>query len=214
MDGRHGQLLAMATTTQDPRSLDSEVTYELIHPFARRPSKSPTVSTDRRRQPMQWAETVSPFTEAPDRGAMESEADRLIGEALDELRDESFDEAVANLVEETEQAIGERFANESPSSASERERFADAHLANVRFESHQYLEALEAGLQGLDLESFNEQQLDEVLDRFDPETGELTPAGEEFIGKLVKKAKSAVKFVAKTAKNVAARSPAPSSDRC
>jgi hypothetical protein len=68
---------------------------------------------------MQWAETVSPFTEAPDRGAMESETDRLIGEALDELRDESFDEAVANLVEETEQVIGERFANESPASASE-----------------------------------------------------------------------------------------------
>ena len=133
---------------------------------------------------------------------MESETDRLIGEALDELRDESFDEAVANLVEETEQAIGERFANESPASASERERYADAHLANVRFESHQYLEALEAGLQGLDLESFNEQQLDEVLDRLDPETGELTPAGEEFIGKLVKKAKSAVKFVVKTAKNI------------
>jgi hypothetical protein len=202
VDGRHGQLLTMATTTQDPRSLDSELTYELIHPFSEAAFAKPNGFERAAPEPVQWTETVSPFTEAPDRGAMESEGDRLIGEALDELRDESFDEAVANLVEETEQAIGERFANESPSSASERERFADAHLANVRFESHQYLEALETGLQGLDLESFNEQQLDEMLDRLDPNLGELTPAGEEFIGKLVRKAKSAVKFVVKTAKNI------------
>ena len=194
--------LSMATTTQDVHGLDSEVTYELIHPFSEAAFAKPNGFDRPAPAPEQWAETVSPFTETPDRGATESETDRLIGEALDELRDESFDEAVANLVEETEQAIGERFANESPSSASERERFADAHLANVRFESHQYLEALETGLQGLDLESFNEQQLDEMLDRLDPEAGELTPAGEEFIGKLVKKAKSAVKFVVKTAKNI------------
>ena len=192
----------MATTTQDPHSLESEVTYELISPFAEAAFGKPNGHDRSAPLPQQWAETVSPFTEAPDRGAMESEADRLISEALDELRDEGFDEAVASLVEETEQVVGERFANESPSSASERERYADTHLANVRFESHQYLEALEAGLQGLDLDSLNEQQLDEVLDRLDPETGELTPAGEEFIGKLVKKAKSAVKFVAKTAKNI------------
>jgi hypothetical protein len=192
----------MATTTQDPRGLESEVTYELIQPFAEAAFEKPNSQDRSAPAAMQWAETVSPFTEAPDRGAMESEADRLIAEALDELRDESFDEAVANLVEETEQAIGERFANESPASASERERYANAHLANVRFESHQYLEALEAGLQGLDLESLNEHQLDEVLDRLDPETGELTPAGEEFIGKLVKKARSAVKFVVNTAKNI------------
>lgn len=192
----------MATTTQEPRSLDSEAMYELIHPFAEAAFEKSNGLDRSAAVSVQFAETVSPFTEAPERGETESEADRLIDEALDELRDEGFDEAVANLVEETEQAIGERFANESPASSSERERYADAQLANVRFESHQYLEALEAGLQGLDLESLNDQQLDEVLDRLDPETGELTPAGEEFIGKLVKKAKSAVKFVAKTAKNI------------
>lgn len=192
----------MRTTSQDPRSIDTETMYELIHPFAEAAFEGPNGHDRSAPTPQQWAETLSPFTEAPDRGAMESEADRLIGEALDELRDESFDEAVANLVEETEQAIGDRFANESPASASDRARYADAHLANVRFESHQYLEALEAGLQGLDLESLNEQQLDEVLDRLDPETGELTPAGEEFIGKFVKKAKGAVKFVVNTAKKI------------
>ena len=38
--------------------------------------------------------------------------------------------------------------------------------------------------------------------RFDPQTGELTPAGEEFIGAIVRKAKNVVKFVANTAKSV------------
>src|SRR5688500_14246657 len=83
-DGRHGQLLTMATTTQDPRSLDSEVTYELIHPFSEAAFATPNGLDRAAPAPMQWAETVSPFTEAPDRGAMESEADRLIGEALEE----------------------------------------------------------------------------------------------------------------------------------
>ena len=57
-------------------------------------------------------------------------------------------------------------------------------------------------MQGLNLESLNEQQLDEVLDRLDPQIGELTPAGEEFIGSLIKKAKKAVKVVASTVKKV------------
>src|SRR5262245_808258 len=191
----------MATTTQDPLSANTEAMYELIHPFSEAAFEKPN-GHDRSVATAQWAETVSPFTEAPDRGVMESEADRLMSEALDELRDEGFDEAVANLAEETEQAVADRFSNESPSSANERERYADAQLASVRFESHQYLEALEAGLQGLNLESLNEQQLDEVLERLDPEIGELTPAGEEFIGSLVRKAKKAVKFVANTAKSL------------
>jgi hypothetical protein len=201
MDGPDDEIRAMATTTTDPRSLDSEAMYELIQPFSEAAFAKPN-GHDRSAEAGQWSETVSPFTEAPDRSSSESEAERLMSEALDELRDEGFDEAVANLAEETEQVIGDRFSNESASSASERERYGDAHLANVRFESHQYLEALEAGLQGLSLESLNEQQLDEVLDRLDPETRDLTPAGEEFVGSLIKKAKKAVKFVANTAKTI------------
>ena len=49
--------------------------------------------------------------------------------------------------------VAERFTGETPSSAQERERYADAHLAPVRFEAQQYLQALEAGLAGLDVGS-------------------------------------------------------------
>lgn len=149
-----------------------------------------------------WSESETPFAEATGGLVTESGSERMLADAFAELRDEAFDEALAYLAEETEQAVADRFTNESPSSAPERERYADAHLSPVRFEAEQYLEALESGLTGKDLESLSEQQLDEVLDRLDPQTGELTPAGEEFIGSLIRKAKSAVKFVVNTAKTV------------
>jgi hypothetical protein len=149
-----------------------------------------------------WHEGATPFAEAAAGMPSQSEADRLYFEALAELRDESFDEAVAFLAEETEQAVADRFTGESPTSGPERERYADSYLSPVRFEAEQYLDALYEGLQGMDLESLGEQQLGEVLDRFDPKGSDLSPAGEEFVGKLVRKAKKAVKFVAGAAKSL------------
>jgi hypothetical protein len=191
----------MATTTQEPPDFETQTMYELVHPFSEAALVKPN-GHGRLPAAAEWTATMTPFAEMPDQLAGESQVERLLADALDELRDETFDEAVANLVEETEQAVGDRFAGELPSSVAERARFADAHLANVRFESHQYLNALEAGLQGLNIESLDEQQLDAGLDRLDPETRDLTPAGEEFIGGLVRKAKNAVKFVANTVKTV------------
>lgn len=149
-----------------------------------------------------WTENLTPFADTEAGVLPESEFDRLLSEAFTELRDEAFDEAVSFLAEETEQVVAERFTGEAPSSMAERERFAETHLSGVRFEAEQYLQSLEEGLAGMDVESLTDQQLDEVLDRFAPQTGELSPAGEEFIGKLIKKAKGAVKFVAKAAKGV------------
>jgi hypothetical protein len=149
-----------------------------------------------------WSETVSPFAETIGEQRDAGSAEHLVAEALAELRDESFDEAVAYLAEETEQAIADRFGDEVGYATEERERFGDAHLSGARFEAVQYLDRLEEGLAGLDLGSMSEQQLDEVLDRFDPEVHEVSPASEEFIGALVRKAKKAVKFVANAAKGV------------
>jgi hypothetical protein len=150
-----------------------------------------------------WNENITPFAETVSGIGQESDAARLFSEAFSELRDEAFDEALASLAEETEQAVADRFTNETPATAAERERFGDAHLSGVRFEAEQYLQSLEEGLAVVDVQSLSEEQLDAALDRFDPQLGgELTPAGEEFIGGLVRKAKKAVKFVANTAKKV------------
>ena len=151
--------------------------------------------------PARWSETVTPFAELPSDAAGESAAEQAFAEALHELRDEGFDEAVALLAEETEQAVGDRFTSESSVSASERERFGEAYLAPIRFEATQYLRSLEAGLANADVQSLSETQLETLLDSFDPELpAEVTPAGEEFIGKLIKKAKSVVGVVSKVAK--------------
>ena len=149
-----------------------------------------------------WNETASPFAEAVTGEGTQSEVDRQVAELFDELRDEAFDEAVAYLAEETERDVSDRFANEGPSSIAERERFADSRLQEVRYEAERYLDSLAEGVQQFELSTLNEQQLDEMLERFEPQPNEVTPAGEEFIGALARKAKSAIKHVVKTAKKL------------
>jgi hypothetical protein len=193
---------ALMLTMQDSRDEQFDSHFESSSPFAE--ATPPSVNgSGSGRNFASWSETVSPFALTADEGVQESTSETAIAEAFAALRDETFDEALASLAEETEGAIAERFTSETAASAVERERYGDSQLAGVRFEAQQYLDALEAGIQGLDVASLSPEQLQETLDRFDPETRDLTPAGEEFIGALVRKAKKAVKFVTKTALNAA-----------
>jgi len=147
-------------------------------------------------------EAVSPFVGEALRETSVSETEQLLAEALAELRDEAFNESIAFLAEETERAVDERFSDEAGVSQEDRERFGETYLSAVGFEAEQYLTSLETGLAGLDIASLTEEQLDQKLEQFNPSIGDLTPAGEEFIGGLIKKAKGAIKFVANAAKNV------------
>jgi hypothetical protein len=150
-----------------------------------------------------WSEAFTPFSETESFDGNETEQNQLAMEAIGELRDEGFDEALAELVSETEHAVEERFDSEQPGQyGAERERLAGAHLSGIGMEAELYLERLEQGLAGIDIQSLDEQQLDEVLESFDPELASLTPAGEEFLGGLIRKAKNAVKFVVRTASKV------------
>jgi hypothetical protein len=146
-----------------------------------------------------WSNNFTPFAEAEETRD-EAELEQVLFEALTELRDEGFHEAVSFLAEETEGAINERFVGETSLYGEERERFAQSYLSGVQFEAEQYAHSLETGLAGLDVASFTVEQLDETLNQLDPALGELTPAGEEFIGKFIKKAKKAVKSVVAKAK--------------
>lgn len=148
-----------------------------------------------------WAEGLTPFSES---GSPAGEREALLENAFEALRDEAFDEAVSELLAETEDAVGQRFTDESPGSAGERERIAAAHLAPTQFAAEQYLERLSEALAGQDVEALTDEQLDELMDRVEPELGEVSPAGEQFIGGLIRKAKSAVRFVANAAKKVGA----------
>lgn len=148
------------------------------------------------------AEWASPFAETPEGMREQSATDQLLAEAFESLRDASFDEAVALLAEETEAVVADRFTDEAAGHMSDRATFAQAHLSNVQFEAERYLSALQEGLQAFDVESLSADELDRKLDALAPTPGDLTPAGEEFIGGLIKKAKRAVSFVANAAKGV------------
>lgn len=151
-----------------------------------------------------WTENESPFAESPSVVGFGSEVDSELLEVVGQFRDEEFDEAVANLVDEVQERIGERFEGEAGLS-EHRERLADAHLAPIGFEAEQYVDKLATGLAGMDVGSLTEQQLDEVLAGFDVATPSLSPAGEEFLSKWVKKAKNVVSTVVSTAKKVGAK---------
>lgn len=186
-----------ATDTLDEAGWRPAATLE--SPFAESlPEADPGRST-RGFEP--WQASLTPFADGEGE-AIVDESDEAFDEALADIRDEDFHEAVAMLAEETEAAIGERFANETPLYSRERERFAETYLSGVQFESEQYLTELETGIAGLDIGSFSENQIDETLARFDSQSGELTPAGEEFVRKLARKAKKAVKSVTKAAKKL------------
>jgi hypothetical protein len=152
-----------------------------------------------------WTEAVSPFAETVG-GELEPEGEQsqIIAEAFENLRDESFDESLAELIAETSEVADGRIAGEQPTQLGEqRWQLADAHLAPIGFEAEQCIQRFGEHVQNLDLEGLAPDQLDELLERFDPGPGSVSPAGEEFIGGLLRKARNVVKSAVNAAGKVA-----------
>jgi hypothetical protein len=152
-----------------------------------------------------WTEATSPFAETIG-GELEGEGEQsqIIAEAFETLRDESFDEALAELIAETSEAADARLQGEQPMQLSEqRWQLADAHLAPIGFEAEQCVQRFIDHVGNIDPAALAPGELQEVLDRFDPGAGNVSPAGEEFIGALLRKAKNVVKSVAHAAGTVA-----------
>ena len=149
------------------------------------------------------ASGVSPFAESEGPHGS-NKSDDQIDQLLAELRDEGFDAAIANLADETEEAVEQRFQGEGMLYGPDRERFARSWLAPIQFEADQYLSSLERELADFVPGELEQDELDARLDQLDPQIGDLTPAGEEFIGSLIRKAKKVVRSVASAAKQVGA----------
>lgn len=179
-----------------------ETIAELETPFAERDAIAEAVPASLGFLP--WTESVSPFAESTVAGfEAEGESAEAIAEAFEELEDESFAEAIAELISETAAVADQRFEREQPGQLVEqRFRVADAHLAPVELEAERCLQRFIDEMQHLDPTSLSAEQLDERLDSFVPGAWEVSPAGEEFIGGLIRKAKSVVRSVAKAAGSV------------
>jgi hypothetical protein len=154
-----------------------------------------------------WTESPSPFTATGAGGfELEDEEAQLFLETVEELQDEDFGEALAELAAETAEASAVRLQGEAPDTfGPQRERLAEAHLDGIAGEAERCIQRFIDHVQQVDPETVSESELETLLARFDVGGATLSPAGEQFLGKLIKKAKSVVKKVAKAAKNVASK---------
>lgn len=180
----------------------TEAFDELENPFAEHAFADETERDSFEEGFTPWTESFDPFTESFDRESGEApgfEVQAGFGEAYAELRDEAFDEALEQLADETAEAVGgTAFASESADAM----RSGEAYLAPIHAASEAYIDRLLESLEQLDLASLSEAQLEEQFDRIDTEAYRLSPAGEDFLGGLVRKAKRAASFVVNKAKAV------------
>jgi hypothetical protein len=158
---------------------------------------------------MPWTEALSPFGEGGGASLeLEDEETELFFETFEDLRDESFDEALAELVAETSEAAGVGLQGESPDAfGSARERLAESHLDPIGAEAERCIQRFMEHVAPVDPESISEAELESLLERFEPGAATVSPAGEQFLGGLIRKAKNVVKKVVKVAKKVVSKIP-------
>ena len=127
----------------------------------------------------------------------------LFADLMGEFHDEDFEGAVADLVHEAAALAQEQFSYEAADAAGERQesmRGLRESFEPLERESIAALEGLTAHVSGTDPSSLSEAEFEALLDGYQPEPAGLSPAFEDFLSKLVKKAKGVVGKVAKVAK--------------
>ena len=135
---------------------------------------------------------------------IDPEAEEFIS-FLTEFHDTEFDEAVFELVNEAADLYESRFEGEYGGSASQKieaERFLEQHFAPLTGEVEALLEAIADDIQGQNLETMSESEIDTFIDKFVPNQ-ELSPSFENLWGWVKKKAKKAAKWAKKKAKALA-----------
>ena len=123
-----------------------------------------------------------------------------IRELLQELYDTEFDETLDELLEEAEGELDRLGLDETPAGAARAERLLDQWVEPLRLEAEAMFDRMAEALDGQELITLAEDELEGVLDRFEPRDTGLSPVMEDFLGKLWKKAKKAVSGAVKLVK--------------
>ena len=137
-----------------------------------------------------------------------SEAEReseAFAQALAELEDEQFDEAVAQLVDE---AAGYHLASGAAWSSSEAAPALataelEAWVQPLQYQADRMLENMADRLDGEDLATLREPELEALFESLRPDPGFLPEAFENFLGGVFNAAKKMVKMAAKGVASVA-----------
>src|SRR5215210_6746884 len=142
-------------------------------------------------------------------GLVDPEAEEYVT-ALTEFYDEEFDEALYALVDEAAAIYETRFPHEQEdpqATGYEAERLLDQHFAPLVAESEAMFEALARELGQRDPHSLSEDEIETLVDRYQPAAG-LAPNFDEFWGSLknvVKKVASKAVDLAKKGISIAAK---------
>jgi hypothetical protein len=124
----------------------------------------------------------------------------LFAELVSELSDTEFAEALEDLVNEATAVAEETFTSEVADPAEQREdaeRAVRSYLQPIARTAEEMIDNMIQELNGIDLASASESEVDALLERFTPPSHDLSPVADQFLGGLVKKAKGAIKAVKK-----------------
>jgi hypothetical protein len=121
-------------------------------------------------------------------------------ELLDELYDSEFDEAVAELAAEAETYVDALGLGETEADSARAERLLEAWVEPLRLETESMLTGMAEALEAQDPLSLTEDELDTLLDRFEPGESEHGPSFDGFLKKFIKKARGVVHGAIKAAK--------------
>jgi hypothetical protein len=127
-------------------------------------------------------------------GLVDPETDEYVT-FLNELYDEEFDNALSTLVDEAAVIYETHFPyqHEDPrTSGYQAERLLNQHFAPLVTEAEAMLGVLAREFSQRDPNNLSEDEVENIVDRYQP-SAELTPAFEEFFGKIVKAVKKVVK---------------------
>jgi hypothetical protein len=121
-------------------------------------------------------------------------------ELLADLHDREFDEAVAELVDEADARAQLLGANEATADSARVERALGQWIEPLRLEAEELLLQMATGLGDSLPQSLTEDEVDERLAHLEPSGSVGGPVFEDFLKKLWRKAKGAVKGAVRLAK--------------
>ena len=121
-------------------------------------------------------------------------------ELLAELRDSEFDEALAGLVDEADARAQLLGLDEAGADPARVERALHHWLEPLRMEAESLLDQMGDALAAHDAQTLTDEEVDRLLEGLEPGESAEGPVFEDFLKKLWKKAKSAVKGAARLAK--------------
>lgn len=183
--------------------------YEPETPFLDRyePEQADESAVSSRLASTVWQQMETPFVSYYEVGQGEEAGydpqRAFYAELLGELHDETFEEAIHELVQETAALYETRMAEEYGDPAAQRmaaERMVRDYLAPLAREAEELVDRVAEGMSQHDIVTMTEEEFDALLGQYEPQREDLSPAFENFLKGVWNKVKKAAKGVASAVK--------------